>query len=181
VVIVLARAKQIRGRVVNEDGKPVAKGVSVRAVCEAVTPRMAGGHGICDTEVDGTFVIDGLLDLVFTVEVGGSPSEYIAAEARNVRAGATDLVLQVATGVRIRGTLVDARGVPVPRVLLRADDGNSGVAPRTQTFVESDGTFEIRGLRAGPVRLSLPAHTPPVELGTVDAPATGLRVVVPAR
>ncbi len=102
VVVVLARAKQIRGRLVTEDGKPVADRVPVLAVCEAVAPRTAGGHGSCVTQADGTFVIDGLLNLDFTVEVGGPQSEYLAVEARNVRAGATDLVLQVAIGVRIR-------------------------------------------------------------------------------
>jgi len=181
VAIVLARARQIRGRVVGEDGKPVADGVPVRAVCEAGSPATAGGYSLNATRADGTFVLDGLADLVFTVQAGGDPSDYVEVAAPDVKAGTSNLVLRVVTGIRLQGTLVDVRGDPVTEVLLLADDGHSGDEPRTRTMVEPDGTFEIRGLRAGRVRLSLPLATPPVELGTFEAPATGLRVVVPVR
>jgi hypothetical protein len=46
--------------------------------------------------------------------------------------------------------------------------------------VGADGKFILRGLRAGPVTLSLRIGEAFVRAGTYDAPATGVKVVVPA-
>ena len=121
------------------------------------------------------------LDLSFTVEAGGGRSGYLGTIVRDVKAGAADLVLRVSVGVDLAGMLVDAKGDPVATTSLVADDGARVAAMRPYAQVGPDGAFLLRGLRAGPVRLSLWIGQASVDAGAFAAPATGLRVVVPSR
>ncbi len=181
VVVVLAGARGIRGRVETEDGTPVPAGVPVGVVAEGTDPRVPGTRAFAETAADGTFAVDGLADTSFTVEAGGGRSGFLGKIVRDVKAGATDLVLRVSVGVDLAGTLVDAQGDPVATTSLVADDGARVAAMRPYAQVGPDGAFLVRGLRAGRVRLSLRIGHATVDAGAFEAPATGLRVSVPER
>jgi hypothetical protein len=167
--------------VTGDDGKPVPAGVPVGLLAEGIDPRSAGARTFAYTQADGTFLADGLPDLAFTAEAGGGRSGYLGTVVTGVKAGTSDLVLRVSVGVELSGTLVDAKGDPVETTSLSADDGARLAAMRPYSQVGADGRFVLRGLRAGPVRLAAMQGTAPVEAGVVEAPATGVRVVVPPR
>jgi hypothetical protein len=181
VVLVLPTAKSISGRVLDADERPVGAGVSVGVVATNADPRASGGRAFARTDSDGTFRADGLLDATFVVEAGGGPTGLLGGAVSGVKAGATDVVLHVRTGVAISGTLVDEQGAPVAVTSLQADDGARQAAMRPYVQVGADGRFELRGLRAGEVRLSAMIGGVYRSLGTATAPASDLRVLVADR
>ncbi len=181
VVVVLADAKRIAGRVETEDGKPVPAGVPIGVVGETSGVRLPGSRVFGYTKSDGTFVVDGLANESFLVEAGGGRSGYLGTIARGVKPGTTELLLRVSVGVELSGTLVDEKGEPISATSLGADDGARVAAIRPYAQVGADGKFVLRGLRAGPVRLWATLGERGVDLGTVAAPAIDVKVVVPAR
>lgn len=181
VVVVLAKAGRISGRIETADGKPVPAGVPVGVMGEGADARAAGFRVFGYSTAQGTFAVDGLADFTFSVEAGGGRSGFLGVLVAGVKPGTTDLVLKVSVGVDLSGVLLDDKGDPVATTSLQADDGARMAAMRPYAQVGSDGAFVLRGLRAGRVRLSLRRGGSYVAAGEVDAPATGIKVVVPAR
>ena len=170
-VIVLPVGGRISGRVQTADGKPIPAGVPIGVIAEGADVRVAGTRDFGYSAADGTFVVDGLQDLPFTIEAGGGGSGYLGVIVRGVLVGATDLVLHVSVGAELSGTLVDEKGEPVATTSLMADDGVRIAAMRPFAQVGSDGKFLFRGLKAGRVRLSARIGEAWVQAGEVDAPA----------
>jgi hypothetical protein len=181
IVLVLQPAGRIAGRVETEDGKPVPASVPVGLLAEGADVRGVGTRVFAYTKPDGTFEADGLAPFAFVVEAGGGRSGYLGDPRSGVATGTTDVVLRVSAGVTLAGTLVDAAGAPVATTSLQADDGARRAAMRPYAQVGLDGRFVLRGLRAGPVRLTLRAGEGWLEAGSVEAPASDVVVRVPAR
>ena len=85
-------------------------------------------------------------------------------------------MLKVSLGVDLSGTLVSEKGDPVATTSLQADDGARRAAMRPYAQVGSDGKFLLRGLKAGPVRLSARVGEAYVLLGEFVAPGADVKV-----
>lgn len=180
VVIVLSRGARIAGRVLDADGKPVPRGVSVGAFASEGSLEQPGRRMFASTGEDGRFVLGGLPDLPFEVQAGGGLSGYLGEQASDVKPNTEDLVLHVSPGVRLVGTLVDAQGKPVATTSLGANDGAHRAAMHPYAQVGPDGRFTLSGLQPGPVELYLMRGGAIVALGKVTAPGADLQVLVPA-
>ncbi len=183
VEIVLRRGGDLRGRVVDGDGKPVPAGVAVTAGAMGVDRRQPGTGMTAYTDGAGAFRIEGLADHAFEVIAGGGESDYASGPAvRGVRVGATDLVLRVRAGVVLCGRLVDGSGRPFRTHYLAGGAVPPDGAVSSWCRVEdAEGRFVLRGLPAGKVALSCYRGDAWVSLGEFTAPAEGLEVTVPDR
>lgn len=105
--IVLERGFAITGRVVDPDGNAVA-GASVSAT--AGFPDLAAKRTKSDT--DGYFEIAGLEDKSYNVSA--KATNYSPANAKDVAAGAVDMVLKLQKTASFSGVVIDAAtGMPV--------------------------------------------------------------------
>lgn len=92
----------------------------------------------------------------------------------DVPAGTTGLRLRLTTGSRLSGRVTDASGSPITlfTILVQSE------APRSASFIDPDGRYEIGGLAPGPAVVSAvaPDHAPSNEMRVTipqgDAPAT---------
>lgn len=133
---------------------------------------------------DGTFRLEGLpaegaVDVALNVwDPSGKPSPYISPGAKKVPIGTDDLVLVVTTGAQVRGVVVTADGTPQPHVQIIAQV-EGGASAWAQSG--ADGAFTAGPLPAGRWTLRVQGRQGG-ERGapmTVDAPADGVRLVVP--
>ena len=181
---VLPAGGVLAGSVVDEEGRPVPSGVAVSARAEGADPTKTGSGMVAYTDAQGRFRIRGLADHAFTVVAGGGVDSAFAGgePRRGVRLGAADLVLRVRRGVEMRGRLVDGqgRGFKTHYLTAHALAGPGGVSSWTRVEAE-DGSFVLRGVVPGRVRLSCFRGESFVDLGEFTAPAEGLVVEVPSR
>lgn len=180
IELVLPAGRRIAGRVVDAAGRPLPAGVPVGFVAEGEGARREGTWAYTTTGADGTFVADGLLPGRYTGEAGGGTSGYVGEPVAGVEAGGEEVVLRVAEGVALAGRLVDEAGEPVAATV-QADDGVRRAAKRPYVQVGTDGRFVFRGLAPGTVRFTVRRGEAWVEVGEARAPATDVRLVVPAR
>ncbi len=176
----LTQGGRISGRVVLDAGRPGPAGVPVGLLAIGIEPLTEGWRQFVHTAQDGSFTADGLLDAPYEVEAGGGTSGYLGTTAHAVKPGTTNVVLRVVEGLDLVGTLIDARGEPMSAQSLQADDGMHIIAMRPYVQVGPDGRFRLRGLAPGKVRLGFQRGDRWVPLGEFTAPATDLRVLVPA-
>lgn len=140
----LVRGAPVSGVVLDSQDQPVAE-ASVRVWgtswgCDATTD--ANGRWRLDTVAAGTY------------EIRASSKRH-AAEPYSIleldgSASRADVVVRVARGGTITGTVTDRTGAPVPDVEVIAMNGESDHR-REETTVRSDerGQFEINGLKPG--------------------------------
>ena len=165
VVLRMRRGRSIAGRVLRDDGTPVAAAVRVALPSgpgEASRRRDMDATRTRSAE-DGTFTLHGLPEGLYTVsaEQGGG---YAPAEVRGVPAGTSDLVVVLAIGAPVSGRVVGADGLApgggfvfwVPpgeevrwytareRMALEDEAVDSKCAG-----VEADGSFRTEGLARG--------------------------------
>ena len=178
VTIILPKGARIRGRIQTVEGKPVPAGVPIGVIMEGAEPREPGTRLFTYSGADSTFVADGLADGPFTVQAGGGRSGYLGAVVKGIKAGADDVVLRVAEGVELSGTLVDEKGEPVATTSLQADDGARLAAMRPFAQVGSDGKFLFRGLRPGRIRLLARIGDASVSAGEVEAPGVNVKATL---
>ncbi len=154
----LLPGRSLRGRVVDEVGAPVARAtLSVTEEVVGLAPREL------DVGSDGTFVLDGLAAEVVWV-TARAPGHVGATLRATTGSGAVELVLT--RGATLRGTVVDARGRPLPNVTVRfLGTAAAGAAPSGEQ--RAGGGL---GVTAGPV--------PPIPLDAVLAPGEPSAVLV---
>ncbi|WP_374313244.1 carboxypeptidase regulatory-like domain-containing protein [Microbacterium sp.] len=177
---VAASEGSLSGTVTDESGNPV-QDVQVTAHVLDV-PGHEGSAWAASTAADGTYVIDALPEGAYQVEfttASSSPSvvgewwddaaDQVDAAVITVAAGETTSGIspQLAAGAEISGTVVDEAGAPVADVQVRtyryipADDFWAG---QSDTFTGADGTYSLRGLRAGDYKVEFTTESATAEV-----------------
>jgi hypothetical protein len=102
-------------------------------------------------------VLPGDYELVASA-VGWAPSSRVTAAA-----GASGVKLVVSAGATIRGTVrssSDGSAIPYARIQQESQLGGASAAPANiGTVTKTDGSFELTGVTAGPVSLSIAADS----------------------
>ncbi|MEZ4365786.1 MAG: carboxypeptidase-like regulatory domain-containing protein [Kofleriaceae bacterium] len=156
LTVALVRGAPVSGRVVTDTGQPVAGAtVSYGGVSEWRTqadPRRDGA--ITDARGDFRFEALGAGSMRFVArDATHAPgtSEIVTLDGRTPRDG---VIVTMAAGARVRGTVVDASGAPVAGARVRlgvATRSIVGEAPR-QAYSDAQGRFELAGLPRKPLR-----------------------------
>jgi hypothetical protein len=180
VILALRKGGSISGTVVDDAGKPVGKGVPVMAMKDGTSTGEQGSWANARTGDSGEYVLEGLGEFKFKLTAGGQNTEWRpVTSAETYESGATGIVLKTGPGATLSGKVVDARGAALRPQWIRAlPEGGDG---RQQGYGRpaEDGTFTIKGLAPGKVKLSCMVANKMVELGTFEAPATDITVTVP--
>jgi hypothetical protein len=177
-------AEKIAGRVIDATGAPVA-GALVRATPKDDTDREAlhpGAQALSDAA--GRFTLEGL-DPVHHGVVA-SHAGYAPATADDVRAGITDLVLDLHAGGALTGRVTAAGGgAPVPSFTIsvtRRDGPVREVSVAVRSVVDPEGRFTVEDLDPGAyrVRASALTHAPsrPVDATVPDPPAASAPIEI---
>ena len=159
VVIVLDRGLAIAGEVRYADGRPaVGARVQVQSRRRGNPfggPPGFGGSGMqtagrADAGEGGRFSVTGLTEGAFTVRAAVEDEALGARRAvlQGVRAGTTDLVLELAAPAALVGRVVDDLGEPIAAFDLAVDSTDAGGPRERQSFEDADGGFAFLG--AGP-------------------------------
>jgi hypothetical protein len=162
VKLTLERAGVLRGRVVEDNGRP-AKGATVmlRDTGAATAPTAVAGE-------DGTFAITGLPAGVYGAQARLGVFVSEVEDGIELPAGAEAFIdLQLAASAVLAGSVVDrATGQPAASARLIFDPGVLGPAGETVP-VGADGAFSVAGLRPGSVRViaEAPGFVPASGLG----------------
>jgi hypothetical protein len=166
--LTLERAGVLRGRVVEDNGRP-AKGATVmlRDTGAATAPTAVAGE-------DGTFAINGLPAGVYGAQARLGVFVSAVEDGIELQAGAEAFVeLQLAASAVLAGSVVDrATGQPAASARLVFDPGVLGPGGETAP-VAADGSFSVAGLRAGSVRViaEAPGYVPASGLGQAGGAA----------
>jgi hypothetical protein len=143
----LSRGLELRGRVVRENGAPVA-GADV--LC-----RWSGGSGQASTDALGRFTIANCLEGssagTVSVSVLGSEIEELRQVVIDPRAGEAELrVRSVARpSAKLTGIFVDPAGRPLAGMTVLAGRDGESVTRRVQTTTGTDGRFAFGPLVPG--------------------------------
>jgi uncharacterized GH25 family protein len=185
VVLRLSRGGTVSGRVLNETGQPAGRGVQVFLRADGVPNEQLnqpGAQAGAVTKEDGTFSVAGLGDFRFKVTAGGGGSDFQPSTLPGtVAPGATDVEVRVKPGVAIAGRLVNPAGDGVQaQSLMGMPEGVEG-AIQSWAAVGPDGTFTMKGLPPGKVRIRAYVSNRMADCGVFEAPATGLNVTVPEK
>ncbi|HEX4422736.1 MAG TPA: sigma-70 family RNA polymerase sigma factor [Kofleriaceae bacterium] len=104
-------------------------------------------------------------------ELVASASGWAPSAPTHAAAGATDVQLTLSTGATLRGTVVasdDGTPIGYARIMREAVGGGASAQPSNAgTVTRADGTFELTGLPAGPVSITIGAGEfhPKIEAG----------------
>ncbi len=184
LVLDLAAARQVLGRVVDDHGDPV-DGARVSFTLASSTE---DGGASATTGADGTFrggPLRGPATYRAKVTQSGAELDTVNAPELTVPASGPvtpgNLVL-VVKGRRqeLGGAVVDAAGGAVrdARVIVTRPERHSPTI--ATTYTGSDGTFALRGLGVGPFAVkAIDASGSEIELKPVSLPSAPLRLVLP--
>jgi uncharacterized GH25 family protein len=182
VILTLRKGGSIAGTVVDDAGKSVGKGVPVMAMKDGGNAGEPGSWAQARTGDSGEFTLEGLGEFKFRLTAGGQNTEWRPSQAAETyESGATGVVLKTGPGATLSGKLVDARGVAIRTQWLRAVPEASDARSVQGGYARpaEDGTFTIKGLAPGKVKLSCMYGNKMVELGSFEAPGTDVTVTVP--
>jgi hypothetical protein len=178
----------IEGVVIDDAGLPVEEGTGVLAsAVDGTSGTSFFAHGSSLVGRAGRFRIPALLPgVLYSVTVAAPGTDFLPLSAPVlVRTGVTDLMLRVARGVALAGTLRDGTGAPVARAALLAEPIREGDRWSSSSvygwFTDAEGRFRIRGLPRGDVRLSVNRGGVVVDLGVRRAPDENLEIVLPEK
>ncbi len=144
---------RVAGRVVGEDGEPLARAHVVADVADAPGPSVSGGTG-----PDGTFELEGIPPGEVTLEVSHEGAEETRLPLGVLGAGAerTGIEVRLGRGGVIAGRVQWPDGSPAERAQVRARGGGptrghvvTVIGGGEGVFTDAEGAFEIRGLEAG--------------------------------
>ncbi len=181
VLVELAPAGRIVGRVLTVEGAPAPARIPVRAFAEVpgADPRLAEAVATTLTDPEGRFELAGLGPGPFRLLAGGAGAAWAPAGTEaGLQVGGGEATLRVRPGATLSGRLVSPAGAPLPDALLLAY-GPEGLPTVMARTADLDGLFLLAGLPPGPVSLALRRGDQLVVLGSYAAPATRLRVVAP--
>lgn len=156
---VLSRGLEVRGRVTDQDGNPVAK-VSVEATAER-TPKAKHWMRYTRTDEDGRYAITNCpIDRAIDVEFSSKPIEPRRIRDYDPRKGPLDItVRKIGSDAYIVGRVVGPDGKPIAgvRISPRCDARSQHLSPFT---TKQDGTFSFGPIPEGVwlVSMSHEAH-----------------------
>jgi hypothetical protein len=175
----------ITGHVRGPTGAPIAD-ASVEATSEG-----AELTATATTDRAGAFTIHGVTAgrAALAVTADDLPALRPAPTVAVVDGQVATVELVLATGGAITGAVVDEAGAPIADAVVRAYEPHPRAGPRTRTA--ADGTFTLRGLEPGDVRVVAaragvalrapgggPDDEPGVHATTVDGATATIRIVV---
>ncbi len=187
IEILVERGFGISGTVVDGDGNHVA-GAHLTASPHS---RTIGRVMHATSAADGRFSIEGLVNIVYAVDVS-FPSGHVKRRYRkqtvaSVAPGTTGLTITVESGAKMTGTVVDGDGKPVAGrevLVLTGDAPRHGHQSGPGAKTDASGAFVIEGLEPGACRVVLKSRAPDWSRCYLDggeqlsAPAEGLRLVL---
>ncbi len=167
VVLRLRAGGALTGRVRDR-----ATGEPVTSFTVAVSPRgrerASGVRAVTVVDAGGSFAVDGLATGPSTVQAtapGRAPSAEVAVDIPAAGAAPARVDLELSTGGRLRGVVLDARTrEPLPGAQLEIEGaqslGASALPARPATVAGPEGRFELSGVPPRPVSLlaTAPAH-----------------------
>ncbi len=167
---VLAPGTRVAGRVLDDDGTPLALWVFAKQGATVRTVR---------AKADGSFVAGGFAaagEITITVQSGG---DHIEPPPTVIRPGVQDMVITLEKGLAIAGTVINADNDPVSGLSVTLHgDGNV----RQVRILNQTGKFRIGGLRAGAYAISVVDISPDgktlASLENVAAGTADLRIRV---
>jgi hypothetical protein len=145
-------AAAITGRIVDESGAAYQNArLFVVATAEQAPNRWGNAvKRVAGTvEADGSFRVEGLTSLRYTLQVNVSPEasgqRHRTRDFRGIEAGRTDVLLRMTPGLTLRGRLVDDAGAPLGRWAMTAEESiaHDRTTSSRGTTTAGDGTFEI--------------------------------------
>lgn len=174
--IVLEPGAELRGRVVDEEGRGVEDA------------RVGVGLVVARTDASGRFALGGLEDEEVSVSVLPSPP-WARPEDRSATPGGEELAFVLTRGLALAGQVLDARRQPLRQVQVTVDWPTSPATARgdRRTSPDRSGRFRFEALPAGatltvgvqPWSRSDAPSLPPVVLRDVRAGREDLCIVVP--
>ncbi|MCP3136666.1 carboxypeptidase regulatory-like domain-containing protein [Pyxidicoccus xibeiensis] len=141
----LARASAITGNVTDAEGRPV-RGVELFLMRSPSDDDERMLRTSTDTDEDGRFVLDAEAPGDFVVEVRSS--DHLDANFR-VRAPSEDVHLTLRSGASVKGTVVDADGLPLENFLVELLDPELGEEVNRDAMTDAQGRFQLRGVKPG--------------------------------
>jgi protocatechuate 3,4-dioxygenase beta subunit len=166
--VVLPSGAALSGRVLDEEGQPVAgMGIQLRR-------DPAGQVGWQRTGDDGSFEFRGLTEGEFVLrptDPGGNP-DLVLEDSRKVPSGTHGMEFRLRRGLPVSGRVVDGEGRGVEQVFLTVQPAGKGVTKQARS--DTGGAFTIHGLPPGPCVLRasqagiLDARVDDVAAGSVD-------------
>lgn len=187
VVVRLRAGLAVAGEVRGTGGKPVSSGW-VNATWQQVGAVPAGNASGAVQGTEGKFRIEGIPEeATVTLQVqiwsNDGDQQYAPKTVTGIRPGTDDLVIDMASGVEVSGTVVDTQGKPFSAGWVMVTTGADEKNPSSNYVqIKDDGTFTAAGLERGPVKLSVYRNDggPTGEAVRVDAPASRVKLTLPA-
>ncbi|MCG3135378.1 MAG: hypothetical protein HMLKMBBP_03012 [Planctomycetes bacterium] len=164
--LVLLPSFELRGRVEDQSGQPVADARisanfqgSPQARRWGFAPGL-GGQPTAQSAADGTFVIRGLAEGNYGVWAWAQG--FASSNSAQTATGSADIVLQLVRGKSISGIVKDqdgkpVAGIPVNPVWVGGATRPQGYWGGGMVYSGPDGTFEIQGLVEGTYNLQVSA------------------------
>jgi protocatechuate 3,4-dioxygenase beta subunit len=148
LTLTLELAGEIRGIVVDPDGRPVP---AFRAVARSSAPRGTPTRSFEDAE--GLFVLESVPEGEYALEIAAPElMPEVVSSVRVTRGGTTDVgTVRLRRGGSIEGTVVDSSAEPVPGATIQAMIPAQRRYWMPETFASSDrlGRFQVEGLADG--------------------------------
>ena len=173
-----ARGAEVRGRILGEGGKPVARAV-VRLLPEGPVAAGRGNPARAETGVDGGFEATGLAGELFRVRV--EAQGYAPLTQPRIPGGAS-VQLRLQRGAKLSGVVRDrASGTPIAGATVLAWEKEAdvfGEEAYRKAASGKDGRFVVEDLPVGraTVEARAAAHAPS-KSANVEVPKTGLELL----
>lgn len=155
-----------RGRVIDQDGRPISHRVSVSAYSGAKEKRVAISRAPIKVGRGGIFEIYSARDEIpETFEVWANARGFVG-DHKIVKNGAADIVLQLTPGGKLEGSCRMPEGPPTDRIVATLHRQGT---PNTSRNGIYSGKFGRDGLRAGRYDLAIKIKDTPWILARVEA------------
>ncbi len=168
VELILKNAVEISGRVEAQTGGPVS-GAQVSAQFEGGNRRYGGGRGFvtglsgepsAQTDAEGKFTLKGLQEGGYTISA--QAPGYAAGTRVTTKTGAGDVLIRLATGMKISGVVKDESsgpvgGVPVRAAKIQTDQNEWWWWGDAQVYTAPDGSFTLTDVADGAYDLTVSA------------------------